>query len=892
MKWFLLALAAAVVATLTVASIQPGSAPSAKLLGEAKTEGPGEAYKWRRLAWLDEHGEFDHSAYLRALDQREAMLAEGEVGIQAVAWTERGPENVGGRTRSLLIHPTNPNILIAGSVGGGIWRSTNGGTTWAPVDDRLRSLAIGCLAFDPTNPNVIYAGTGEGFFNGDAIGGAGIYKSTDGGLSFTLLPSTAGWDNVCRIAISPNGSTILAAKRYGGIQRSTNGGASWTNPLWAQGSYYVEFDPTNSSKAIAQVIDYDFGVGNWFHRALYSTNGGASWTPASGLAQVWNFDSRIELKYAPSNPSIVYASCASGGGKVWKSTNGGQSYAQVTTTGSSGCNWYANPLWVDPTNPDVLVVGGYHLYRSTDGGVTLSQISDGYIQTSQPHPDMHFVVHDPGFNGTTNRRVYVCNDGSVYRTDNIYAASTSSGWTRLDVGQRTTQYYGAQGDGPSGRIIGGTQDNGTLRLQSGSNNANLMFGGDGGFCAIDWTNTNYCYGEYVNLMIHRSTNGGSSASYIYSGIADANSDANFIAPFILDPNNAARMLAGGRRLWRTNNVRAGTPTWTSIRPAGNDRISAIAVATGNSDIIWVGLNNGEVWKTTNGTAASPTWTAIDDNGAANPFPNRYITRILVDRSNANVVYVALGGFSPDSLWKTTNGGTTWVDVTGSGVTGLPDAPIRGITRHPGTGNWLYAGTEVGLFESRDGGATWSTNAYGPANVSVDEVTFMHNSTTLLVATHGRGIWTASIPNPAGAVSGTVTLQDWDAAAAGQVVRFEVRPVGSPTPDTVRDIVLGPGGSFSFDPNVSAGSYDVYAKGSHWLRRKIGSVNLTTGGTSGLVFSLVNGDIDGDNEVAIGDYSVLSSSFGNSNPQADLNGDGDVDIGDFGILSARFGMVGD
>lgn len=887
-KWLMFAVTA-VAAAATIVLVRLDSAETA---GKARPEGPGEAHAWRRLAWLDEHGEFDHADYIRALDQRDAMIAEGEVGAQAVVWTERGPENVGGRTRSLVIHPTNPNIMLAGSVGGGIWRTTNGGTTWAPVDDRLRSLAIGCLAIDPTNANVIYAGTGEGFFNGDAIGGAGIYKSTDGGLTFTLLPSTAGWDNVCRIAISPNGTTLLAAKRYGGIQRSTNGGATWSNPLWAQGSYYVEFDPTNSSKAIAQVIDYDFGVGNWFHRALYSTNGGASWTAASGLNQVWNFDNRIELKYAPSSPSIVYASCAAGGGKVWKSTNGGQSYAQVTTTGSSGCNWYANPLWVDPTNPNVLVVGGYHLFRSTDGGVTLSQISDGYIQTSQPHPDMHFVVHDPGFNGTTNRRVFVCNDGSVYRTDNIYAASTSSGWTRLDVGQRTTQYYGAQGDGPSGRIIGGTQDNGTLRLQNGSNNANLMFGGDGGFCAIDWTNTNYCYGEYISLQIHRSTNGGSSASYIYSGIADAGNDANFIAPFILDPNNPARMLAGGRQLWRTANVRATTPVWASIRAAGSDRISAIAVANGNSDVVWVGQNNGEVWKTTNGTAGSPTWTAIDNNAGANPFPNRYVTRILVDRSNANVVYVALGGFSPDNLWKTTDGGATWVDVTGSGVTGLPDAPIRGIARHPNNGNWLYAGTEVGLFESRDAGANWSTNAYGPANVSVDEVTFMHNSNTLLLATHGRGIWTTNIPNPAGNVTGTVTLQDWGAPAAGQVVRFEVMDPGSSIPSTSVDVVLGGGGSFTLSPNVPSGIYDLYAKASHWLRRKVASLSIGNGGASGVLFSLVNGDIDRDNEVAIGDYSVLSSSFGSSNPQADLNGDGDVDIGDFGILSARFGSIGD
>ncbi|MBX7135910.1 MAG: hypothetical protein K1X67_24845 [Fimbriimonadaceae bacterium] len=879
-------------AFIAIASIPAFLLLRPKSPGE-KPEGPDRAWAWRRLAWVDENGNLDHGAYLRSLAQRDAMLeAGGEAGIQATTWVERGPDNVGGRTRSLAIHPTNPNILLAGSVGGGIWRSSNGGTNWTPVDDRLRSLAIGCIVFDPTNANIVYAGTGEGHFNGDAIGGVGIYKSTDGGLTFSHLPSTVGWDNVCDLAISPNGTTILASKRYGGIQRSTNGGASWSNPYWAQGSFCVEFDPTNSSKAIAQVIDYDFGVGNWFHRALYSTNGGANWNVAGGLGQLWNFDSRIEIKYARSNPSICYASVAQNGGKVWKSTDGGVNYALVTTTGSSGCNWYANPLWVDPTNPNNLVVGGYHLFRSANGGVNLSQISDGYIQTTQPHPDQHFVVSDPGFNGTTNRRVYVCNDGSVYRTENIYTASTSSGWTRLDLGMRTTQYYGAQGDGPTGRIIGGLQDNGTLRLSNGSNSANLMFGGDGGFCAIDPTNANYCYGEYVALTLHRSTDGGVSSNWIYSGIADANANANFIAPFILDPNNANRMLAGGASLWRSNNVKAGTPTWAAIRPAGSDLISAIAVARGNSDIVWVAQNNGEVWKTTNGTAVTPTWTAVDNNGGSNPFPNRYVTRILVDPADANTVYVALGGFSPDNLWKTTNGGTSWVDVTGTGVTGLPDAPIRGVARHPNAPNWLYVGTEIGLFESRNGGTTWSTNAFGPANVSVDEVSFMHASNTLLAATHGRGIWTASIANPAGNITGTVSLGDWVGAVAGQQVTFEVMDTGTSTVQTTATATLGVGGTYSMNPNVPIGTYDVYVKASHWLRKARTTLSLTAGGVTGIGFTVTNGDIDGDNEVGIGDYGILSVQYGTTNPQSDLNGDGEVDIADYSILSTHYGQVGD
>ncbi len=715
---------------------------------------PYEALRWRRLTWLDENGQIPEFALQRALAQREENIAywanrRGTPrGLDASSWVEQGPDNVGGRTRSILVDPADPNRLLGGSVSGGIWRSVDGGATWVPVNDALPNLAIACLARDPSNPSVLYAGTGEGFFNGDAVGGTGIYKSTDGGDTWTLLPGTAGWDNVCRIAVCPtNSNIVLASKRYGGIMRSANGGVSWTNPRWAQGSFYVAFDPTDGNKAVAHIIDYDWGVNNWFHAALYSTNTGANWTSAGGLNQVWDFGSRIELAYAPSSPNIVYASVAINGGVVYGSTDGGHSYALRTTSGTSSVSWYANPLWVDPTDLNFLITGGYNILKSVDGGVTLTQISDGYIMTLQPHVDIHTFTNDPGFASGTPR-LYVGTDGGIWKTDDIYTASTTSGWSRCDQSYRTTQFYGAAGQGPSGLLYGGTQDNGTLRLITGSSQAILPFGGDGGFCAIDPNDPNYCYGEYIFLQIHRSKDRGQSAGYIYYGIADAGTNANFIAPFVLDPNNYNRMFAGGASLWRTPNVKSWTnPLWTSIRPPGTDLISAIAIAPGNSAIAWIGQNNGEVWRSANATSSPPTWTAVDDNNAVNPLPNRYVTRILIDSANSQIVYVAFGGFSGDNLWVTYDGGTTWGDATGGGATGLPSAPVRGIARHPDNANWLYAGTEVGIFASLDGGLSWSTSNNGPANVSVDELVFMHHSNMLLAATHGRGLFTATIYTP-------------------------------------------------------------------------------------------------------------------------------------------------
>lgn len=712
-------------------------------------DGPGEAMRWRMLRWRNADGTIPEDGLRRALEHRERSLRHAEMvddgGIAPFGWVERGPWNVGGRTRSLLVDPVYPNRMWAGAVGGGIWTSQDRGQTWTPYDDRMSRLSIGCLAVDPNDPNVLFAGTGEGTYNADAIPGDGIYKSTDRGVTWARIPGTESFLYTMSIAVSPVDPNLILAATRGGIRRSTDGGRNWTVVEAASNSLQVLFDPNDPTKMLGHAMER--GSSNW-HRVVYSTDSGATWTVAqSGLNRKDGISSRIEVAYAASRPGWVYANCGDNDGEIWKSTDGGVNWTLVSSGYGNPFGWYCNTIWVDPTDETLLVIGSNYTFRSTNGGQTVQRIGAGYIMTTEPHPDVHRFVPDPGYDGVNNRRFYVTTDGAIYGTDDIRTVSPSTGWYRLDQTYRTTQYYGAAGDGPSGLIVGGTQDNGTLALLStSSNDAVLTFGGDGGFCAVDSANPSYTYGEYVYLQVHRSTNGGRSANYIYRGIGDAGSGstANFIAPFVLDPNDQQRMLAGGISLWRTGDARASRPSWSAIKPSVGAKISAIAVAPGDADLVVVGHNDGRVYVSRNATAASPAWNAIDDNAGLDPFPDRYVGRILIDPDDHNLIYVALGGFTPDNLWRTTNGGQSWALAVGTGATSLPPAPVNGLARHPRRPGWMYAATEVGVWASTDGGQTWGTNNDGPANTAVDEIVFMHGSEELLAATHGRGLWTIEV----------------------------------------------------------------------------------------------------------------------------------------------------
>lgn len=796
----------------------PGVRPSVELpAGKERVKllpatGAYEAARWRRLGQLDENGQIDPNGYSNALKQIKGLVSErSRFGPTENVWAEIGPHNVTGRTRSLLIHPTQHNRMWMGAVSGGIWYSSDSGTNWAPLNDKLPNLNITHMAFDPGDPNIMYAATGEGYFNSDAKQGSGLFKSTDGGNNWAVMPNT-NFGNINKVAISPTSAgNIIIGTQGGGIQRTNNGGTTWTNVIPAQMGYGAVFHP-NGLQAIATVLDYDFSGRGWFTKAFRSTDSGATWTACGGL-DFTGFDSRIEIAYAPSNPTIVYAHSGVNGGKVYKSTDSGATFTLATTSGVTNASWYYNSVWVDPFDPNIVIATGLNINRSTNGGGTFSNIGYGYLQTETPHPDMHLGVAHPAYDGTTNLQFFVCTDGGIHRADNIRTVTDTTGWTRLTRNASTMQFYGAAGNGTTGVLFGGSQDNGSIRIDLGSTVSTnpFVFGGDGGFSAVSHVDSNYLYGEYINLQIFRSTNGGNSSGYITSGLN--RSGANFIAPLVLDPNDDNYLYGGASNLSRSANAKAATPTWSSIYNFGST-ISAITVAKGNSNLIYVGGNDGRVYKSVNGQAATPTFTAIDNNGASNPFPARYIHRIAVDPSNNNIVYVALGGFSAGNIYKSVNGGTTW-----TALTGMPSAPIHGICVNPTNSNEIWAGTEVGIIRSLNGGTTWTAPADGPLNVAVDEVVYMHNSTKVLAATHGRGLWVygpvslTGFTGPANLLAGAVgtfnVTFDLPAGASGRVVNLtSSNPALLPVPSSVTVPARGTTASFTATAGGSASSASV------------------------------------------------------------------------------------
>lgn len=764
-----------------------------------KSEAAPEGIAFRNLSYLDENGTADPDGLMNAHAECMALPpppappanAPG-AGIEPTLWTEMGPGNIGGRIRAIAIHPAVATRMWIGSASGGIWRSDNGGANWAPVDDFMANLAVTSIVIDPTSTNTMYASTGEGFLgtgfsttaNALQLGrGAGIFRSLDGGVTWTMLPSTNNvnfqWTN--RLSIASDGSAILAATLTG-IYRSADGGVTWpqvsTIPCGD-----VDFDPADASRAVAGAISTQ--------SFLWSNDGGQMWNTTAIPAAATPQARRVETTWATGVAGVVYASvysntlnASNSRAVLYRSTTSGQTFnIQIQTLDFlAQQGWYDNIVWVAPTDaagaPDdqTVIVGGVWLFRSTNGGAAFTQISNG--SNPSPHADNHFIVGQNAFDGSmpATSQVYFGTDGGIYRANDIFDAGTNvgradttanlpAGWVNLNNNLRITQFYGGDAAAANGgTMLGGTQDNGTL-MGTGAGGVNgwtQVAGADGSYASIDDNDNMNMYGATQNLGVFRSTDGGASASAIHGNlmvpkpppfiIPDTGNATNFIASSYLDPNNSNRLLAGGAQLWRTNdvltpNTAVDGPSWASIKAATGSNISNFTIAEGNPDVIWVGHNNGDVFWTSNGTAANPMWTRRD-NTMPN-LPDRFVTRLIVDPANDSRVFVCFGGFFADNIWETTDDGATWRMLEG-----LPAMPYRDCQIHPTNPTWLYAASELGVLASENNGFTWFLPNDGPANVAVDDLMWV--GTTLYAATHGRGWFRQGTADPADMNAPTIT----------------------------------------------------------------------------------------------------------------------------------------
>jgi regulation of enolase protein 1 (concanavalin A-like superfamily) len=807
-KWLPLALLALAVAGLDAGVFRATpfrihhERPTEELEGPTNADG---AVRQRLMMMRDWNGQIPRGALMRAkahADRARArwrarhggagaagdplQMASGTVGgtaSRAPGFRWLGPTTTAGRVRTIAIHPTNPNVLIVGSAGGGIWRSTDGGASWMVSDDFMPVLSVSSIVFDPRDSNVLYAGTGEGYFNQDAIGGAGIFKSTDGGASWAQLPATApaatpNFDDTNRLAFSLDGAVLLAATNHG-VFRSTDGGLSFAATTVSGWMGQVVFSPNDSNDALAA------GFG-----AVYVTHdSGQSWTAASGLQ-----GGRIEVGYSKSDGSI-YASVDDNGGSLYRSFDSGASFSKIASDATrllGGQGWYNNTIWVNPFDANNIIVGGVQVWESRDGGATVAFIDHGPL-----HADTHIIVADPRFDGVTNRTIYVGTDGGVFRTTEIWVSNNNVQWEALNNGLGVTQFYAAAGS--NGTVIGGSQDNSTQRYSSGSW-AQAWTLGDGGFVAADQADGRLFYADGQYGVPFGSSDGGVTFSAIGSGITDG-TQTNFIAPLIIDPNASQRLYLGKSRLWRADDANGNTLAhFRAVTPVVGSNVSAIAVQPGNSDVVWVAWSSGRLDRTTNGTSATPSWTPVRQFF-------RYVTRVRIDPNDPNSVFVTLGGFQADNVWHTADGGVTWTPVAGSGETALPLAPVYDIAIDPVTPGCLYAATEVGEFKSTDNGATWDVpDGLGPANTRVMETFWMDG--TLMLATYGRGIWALDVNASSGpaftASPSSVTFASQAVGTTSPSQAVAIRNTGT-APMNVQSVSIGGGSSFGLTSDACTGA---------------------------------------------------------------------------------------
>lgn len=810
-----------------------------------------------------------------ALDMQATLKAMGPF-VSTSSWSPTGPnpapngqtvnvtQPVSGRVTAIAIHPTNPNIVYLGTASGGFYRTLDGGATWTPLLDAALTMSIGAVAIDPIDPTTVFVGTGEGNLSLDSFMGVGIYRIRNADtapivegpfetrVAGTGTPAGTGHaflgNSINAIAIDPtNDNRIFVGSTWGFggmsgdfpavIQQTglffteTGMGVNPTFSLVAgiPGAGYplatdVKFDPGNPNNLLLGWEEfYDGNTGIYLSQNATVASVAGNTFPA--FVRTLNPGGSVNSKMTLSGTSVgmtVYAGIENGtGGTLYKSVNGGLTWANIA--GANGfCDgqcWYDIGIATDPNNPNMLLVGGQAgnntLFRSTNGGVSFANFPNGL------HADVHAIAIAP----SNPNVVYHGNDGGIFKS-----VDGGQSWASLNnAGLNTIQFIGGAAHPLDPAFwIGGSQDNGTHWYQPTATWTRADFG-DGGFSAIDQNAPNnvnvtmyHTYFNAQNALVGyaRVTTTANASDGLWTflgnnanGISVAE-NPNFYAPLVAGPGSPNSVYYGTDRLHRSGDSGNTNPVVSQVMVSP---ISAIGIAPTNDNARLIGLDNGQLWGTTTGSAVLVNMTS----GA---MPVKYVGRVTFDPTSANIAYVAFNGFGVPAgqhVWKTTNfmsGAPVWV-ASGNGI---PDVPVNSFAVDPQMVTSLYAGTDIGVYQSTDGGATWLPYTTGMPIVPVFGLTVQPISHVLRAATHGRGMWERQLPSNATAtelastaseiVNGAVVLNWYSGDGANQPVNLYRRPVPGDWSKLAQLTIAGNGVLKYTDPTVQAGSTYEYTVG--------------------------------------------------------------------------------
>lgn len=667
--------------------------------------------------------------YLNGLAGQGSANKTGPNSIMSSTWQPIGPFGDlsganAGRINGIVFDPSSSTGYWACAPDGGLWKSTNSGSTWATNTDYLTAIGVSDVVFDPTNPQNVYLASGDGDA-GDCYS-LGVLKSTNGGLTWaaTGLSWTVNQGRrIYKLLINPLNKNTIFAATTSGLYRTQNGGTSWTQIMTAN-IRDVEYKPGDTTTVYACSTSF-----------YLSTNGGTSFSTITSGLPTSAANDRLAIAVTPANSAYVYvvASNASNDGFLgfYRSTNSGTSFTSMATTpnllgwasagnDTGGQGWYDLAIAASPTNANEVIVGGVNIWRTTNGGTNWSLFAHW---TGSGAPYVHADIHDLKYKSGTE--IYVGCDGGVFYSNNSGATFFSMNGNMniaqiYKIGLSATTYS---------KAITGHQDNGTNLFTGGSWVATM--GGDGMDCFIDRTNDNVMYGEQYNGAFKRTTNGGAAWSTIVTGLTGTGA---WVTPWHQDPAVANTIYGGRNEMFKSTNQ--GT-NWAQIGTmGGSGSVVEFAVAPSNSQVIYV-IKGNTLYKTING---GTNWTNIT---GTLPTGSAQMTSIAVEDVDPNSAWVTFSGYSAgNKVFITTNGGTTWTNYS----TGLPNLPTNRVTYWNGTKDALYVGCDVGVYFRDSTMANWVAYNAGLPNVAITDLAIFYPLGKLRAATYGRSVWEVDLYN--------------------------------------------------------------------------------------------------------------------------------------------------